>query len=91
MCKTTSLTLVALGKTLSFTEFTTFLMVASLGTYYDSVVSSITTRVDPLSSTQVYSHLLTHESWLAHQHSNLATLVELTTNSTSNQSFNNNN
>lgn len=83
-------TLATSGKTLSSIEFTTFLLVG-LGTNYDSVVTSIITRVDPLTSTQVYSHLLTHESRLALQHSNLTTSVELTANSTSKQSFNNNN
>lgn len=54
-------TLVASRKTLSSIDFITFFL-AGLGTDYDSVDTSITTRVDHLSSTQVYSHPLTHES-----------------------------
>lgn len=82
-------TLAASRKTLTSLEFITFLL-AGLGTDYESVVTSITTRVDPLTPAQVYSHLLTHESRLAHQQSTLTTTVELSANLTSKQTFSSN-
>lgn len=58
-------TLFAAGKTLSPIEFTTYLL-AGLGADYDSLVTSIMTRLDLLSPEEVYNHLLTHESRLSH-------------------------
>lgn len=58
-------TLVAYGKTLSSTEFITFLL-ASLQIEYESMITSKIIRVDSLTSAQVYNHLLIDESRLAH-------------------------
>lgn len=47
-------TLAAAGKILSSSDFIAYLLVG-LGTNFDSVVTSITTRVNPLTPSQVYS------------------------------------
>lgn len=67
------------GKTLSSFEFITYLL-AGLGSDNESVVTSITTRADPLTTPQVYSHLLIHEARLTHQNHNLTISVELSAN-----------
>lgn len=54
------------GHPLSPFEFTIFLL-ADLGSDYESIVTSISTRHDPLSSYHVFSYLLNQESCLAHQ------------------------
>lgn len=66
--KTISLatTLGAACQPLSSSEFIIYLL-AGLGNDYESLVTSMTTRPDPLSTLQVFSYLLNHESRLAHQ------------------------
>lgn len=59
-------TLAIASKSLHSIEFITYLL-AGLGTDFESVVTCITTRVDPLSPSQVYSHLLNHETCIFHQ------------------------
>jgi hypothetical protein len=41
-------------------------LLAGLGSDYDPVVTSVTTRVEPLFIEEFYKHLLTHESRLEH-------------------------
>lgn len=48
-------------------------LLASLGTEYKAIVSSITTRLDPISPEELLGHLLAHEDQL-HRHSNAALL-----------------
>lgn len=74
-------TLAMIGKTLSPPEFITYLL-AGLNSNYESVVTSITTRANPLTPSQVYSHLLTHEARLSHQNHNLTASVEISANYT---------
>ncbi|KAA8546539.1 hypothetical protein F0562_002722 [Nyssa sinensis] len=61
-----SSTLSAACHPLSPSEFNVYLL-AGLGSDYESIVTSITTRLELLSSAQFFSYLLNHESWLAHQ------------------------
>lgn len=58
--------LITAGKLISPSEFSIYLLVG-LGTDYDTLVTSLTTRPDPLSPHQIYSYLLNHESCLNHQ------------------------
>lgn len=67
--------LTAIGKLLSNSKFITFLL-AGLGSDFESVITSITTRVDPLTPTQVYGYLLNHEARLYHQTTNLISSLE---------------
>jgi uncharacterized membrane protein YgcG len=53
-------TLAAIDQPLADYELVSFL-VAGLGSEYDSLVTSIQTRVDPLSLEELYGHLLAHE------------------------------
>lgn len=76
------------GKTLSFVEFIIYLL-AGLESDFESVVTSVTTRVDPLSPSQVYNHLLTHEVQLLHHTHHLTSSLEFSANATSKQSFGN--
>lgn len=78
-------TFAAFGKTLTLTNFITFLF-AGPCIDYDSIVTFITKRVYPLSPTKVYSHLLTHESRLVHQQTTLTAPVKFSTNVTQKQS-----
>ena len=59
-------TLVAIDQPLNEFEIVYFLL-ASLGSDYDSFVTSVTTSVDPFSVEDLYGHLLAHELWLEHQ------------------------
>ncbi|KAA8519206.1 hypothetical protein F0562_013462 [Nyssa sinensis] len=59
-------TLFAINHTLSSSEITSYLL-ASLPSSYDSLVTSITTRVDPISLDDLYGCLLTHENRLDQQ------------------------
>lgn len=83
-------TLVVVGKPLSSSEFITYFL-ACLGSDFDSMVTSITTHVDPLSLSQVYSHLLTHESKFSHQLIHLIATIEFSTNTTYKPPINNHN
>ncbi|XP_012842058.1 PREDICTED: uncharacterized protein LOC105962301 isoform X2 [Erythranthe guttata] len=80
-------TLGMVGKVISPSEFIVYLL-AGLGIDYDSIVTSITTRADTPSLAQVYSHLLTHESRLSHQLTNLTSTAEISANSSVRQSPN---
>lgn len=53
------------GHPLSSSQFSIYLL-ARLGSDYKSVVTAITTRPNLLSSHQIYSYLLNHESRLTH-------------------------
>ena len=59
-------TLAATAYALNDFEITSFLL-AGLGFEYDSFVTSVTTRVDPLTIDELYGHLLAHELRLKHQ------------------------
>lgn len=59
-------TLAAIDQPLNKFEIVYFLL-AGLGLDYDSFVTSVTTRVDPLLIEDLYGHLLAHELWLEHQ------------------------
>ena len=58
--------LAATAQPLNDFELVSFLL-ASLGSNYDSFVTSMITRVDPLSIKEPYGHLLAHELRLEHQ------------------------
>jgi hypothetical protein len=58
--KTLSDTLAAAGQPLNDFESVSFLL-KGLGSEYDPFVTSVTTRVDPLSIDELYGHLLAHE------------------------------
>jgi hypothetical protein len=53
------------GQPLNDFELVSFLL-AGLGSKYNPFVTSVTTRVDPLSLEDLYAHLLTHEMHLEH-------------------------
>lgn len=73
--------LAAAGKSLSDTEFTTYLL-AGLESNLDSLVTSITTRVDFVSPDAPFSHLLMHEACLSHH-----TTTDISTNVSTKQSL----
>ncbi|KAF5475787.1 hypothetical protein F2P56_007557 [Juglans regia] len=77
--KSLSASLSAAGNPLSQSQFTVYLL-ARLGSDYESVISSITTRPEPLSAPQIYSYLLNHESRLAHQHQSLLSASPISAN-----------
>uniref|UniRef100_A0A2N9F027 Reverse transcriptase Ty1/copia-type domain-containing protein n=1 Tax=Fagus sylvatica TaxID=28930 RepID=A0A2N9F027_FAGSY len=58
-------TLAAVNHPLDSFELVSFFL-AGLGSEYDSLVTSVQTRADPLSIEDLYGHLLTHEIRLAH-------------------------
>jgi hypothetical protein len=58
-------TLAAISKPLDEDDITSFLL-GGLNSDYDSFVTSVTTRVDPISIDDLYSHLLAHEARLEH-------------------------
>lgn len=60
----------AAGHPFSPSKFFVYLL-ARLGTDYESLVTFLTTRPDPISPHQLYSFLLNHESRLSHQQQNL--------------------
>lgn len=78
-------TLATVGKPFSPSEFITHLL-ADLDSDYESVVTSITTQVDPLTPPQVYSHFLTYEARLSHQITALLASPKLSTNLTTKSS-----
>nr|POE67711.1 hypothetical protein CFP56_13857 [Quercus suber] len=59
-------TLAAIDQSLNDFEIVSFLL-AGLGSDYDSIVTSVTTRVDPLSIEDLFGHLLAHEIRLEQQ------------------------
>lgn len=58
-------TMSAVETPLSSAEFISYLL-ARLSSDYDAFVTSVTTRVEPLSPEDLYSLLLTHENRLSH-------------------------
>jgi hypothetical protein len=64
--KTLSETLAATGLPLNDFESVSFLL-KGLGSEYDPFVTSVTTRVDPLSIDELYGHLLAHEMRIEQQ------------------------
>jgi hypothetical protein len=64
--KTLSDTLAAAGQPLNDFESVSFLL-KGLGSEYDPFVTSVTTRVDPLSVDELYGHLFAHEMRLEQQ------------------------
>ena len=63
--KHTAATLAAASQPLNDYEFTSYLL-AGLGSEYNSLVTSITTRVEPLTMDDLLGHLLAHETRLEH-------------------------
>lgn len=84
--KATSLfsSLNAASHPLSPSEFTIYLL-ARLGFDYESIMTSITTRLKTLSTFQIFSYLLNHESRLAHQTHSLLSTNPISTNTTTTQ------
>jgi len=64
--KTLSDTLATAGQPLNDFERVSFLL-KGLGTEFDPFVTSVTTRVDPLSIDELYGHLLAHEMRIVQQ------------------------
>jgi len=58
-------TIAAVGQPLNDFKLLSFLL-AGLGSEFDPFVTSVTTRVDPMSIEELYVHLLTHEMQLEH-------------------------
>lgn len=71
-------TLGAVGQPLYSSEFTIYLL-ACLGLDYESLFTSLTTCPDTISTPQIYSYLLNHESRLFHQTSSLLFSISLAT------------
>jgi hypothetical protein len=65
--KHTVATLAAAGHPISDQEFTSYLL-GGLGSEYDPFVTSVTTRMEPLSIDTLFGHLLAHESRIAKRH-----------------------
>jgi hypothetical protein len=65
--KHTVATLAAAGHPISDQEFTSYLL-GGLGSEYDPFMTSVTTRMEPLSIDTLFGHLLAHESRIAKRH-----------------------
>lgn len=65
--KHTVATLAVASHLISDYEFTSYLL-GNLGSEYDPFVTSVTTRVGPLSIDTLFGHLLAHESRIAKRH-----------------------
>jgi hypothetical protein len=65
--KNTTTILAAAGQQISDAEFTSYLL-SGLGLEYDSFVTSVATRVEPLSIDILFGHLLAHKSRIAKHH-----------------------
>jgi hypothetical protein len=50
-------------------------LLAGLGSEYDLFVTSVTTRLDPLSLDELYGHLLAHELRTEHHHTSTETTL----------------
>jgi hypothetical protein len=59
-------TLAAAGQPLSDDESISYIL-AGLGSDFDPFVTSVTTRLDPMTIEELYNHLLTHEMRIDHQ------------------------
>lgn len=79
-----AITLGAARQPFSSSEFTIYLL-ASLGLDYESLVTSLTTRPDPLYTPQIYDYLLNHGSLLSHQRNSLLFGSSLTPHNTTTQ------
>jgi hypothetical protein len=66
--------LATVGQPVNDFEMVAFLL-AGLGPDYDPFVTSVTTRVEPLSVEEIYGHLLSHELRLEHHHSSIDLFV----------------
>jgi hypothetical protein len=55
----------AIVEPLKDSELASYLL-AGLGSYYDPLITSITTCIDVVSNENLYGHLLTHEQCLEH-------------------------
>lgn len=62
--------LLAIGQPLTDSELISYILVG-LSPKYDSLITSLTTRLDPMSLQEVYGHLLTYELRLEHQNTTL--------------------
>ncbi len=60
--------MVAIDEPLKDSELTSYVLVG-LGLEYDSLVTTVTTRIDPITIDVLYGNLLTHEQCLEHFHS----------------------
>ena len=60
-------TLAAIDEPLKESEVVSYIL-ASLSIDYDPLVTSITTRIDPISLEDLYGHLLTHEQRIELHH-----------------------
>lgn len=78
-------TMSATGTPLSSPKFVSYLL-AGLNSDYDALVPSVTARTEPLSSEEIYSLLLTHESRLSHS-THLPTPTNFSANFTSSSSY----
>ena len=65
--KTLADTLAAIGQPLQDSEVVSYIL-GGLDSTYDSLVTSITTRVNPISSEDLFSHLLSHEQRIERNH-----------------------
>jgi len=61
-------TLAAIDQPLKDSELISYLL-AGLGSDYDPLITSITTRIDPITLDELFGYLLTHEQRLEHSHS----------------------
>ncbi|KAA8524301.1 hypothetical protein F0562_010724 [Nyssa sinensis] len=66
----------AAGRPLPSSEFVPYLL-AGLGPDYDPLVSSVTTRIEPIGTEELLGHLLSHEACL-HHHATKASLFSPT-------------
>lgn len=71
----------AAGWILVDSEFSVYLL-AGLGSDYESLVTSLTTRLDPITPQHLNSFLLNHESHLQHQTQSLLSSSNLSVNAT---------
>ncbi|KAF5466950.1 hypothetical protein F2P56_016828, partial [Juglans regia] len=78
---TLAATLSAVGHPLPTSEFTIYLL-EGLGSDYESLVTSLSTRPNPLSISQFYSYLMNHESRFSLQTNTLLSPTSLTANNT---------
>jgi hypothetical protein len=60
--------LASAAEPLKDSELISYILVG-LSAEYDSLVTSITTRMEPITLEDLYSHLLTYEQCLEHHHS----------------------
>jgi hypothetical protein len=66
--KTLAQSLAAIGEPLKDSKLVSYIL-ASLGLDYDSLVTTVTTRIEPIFLDDLYGYLLTHEQRLEHVHS----------------------